>query len=220
MGLHSGRRLAMHLNDVLDLFELTDSYLIGITIDNATSNYLITYEVQSTLQASGIEWPALRNHIPCMAHVILLALGAFMSRLVVTGCTNSWGANECNQHFGENHSINIGKSQRLRNEDNAGINKVSAMSAGLAKIIEKVCISRYFESPQTDLHIAENACCIDYNDTWSSNQVYWLSKSQSTRRSTTCSGCEEMLELDTGDAWVSIPITRIHPSIASASTLQ
>jgi len=58
-------------------------------------------------------------------------------------------------------SINNGKSQRLRKDSNARINKVSAMRPGLAKIIEKVRISTYFESPEIDLHIAENASCID-----------------------------------------------------------
>jgi len=47
---------------------------------------------------------------------------------------------------------------------------VSAMRPGLAKIIEKVRISGYFESPETDFHIAENACGIDYGDTWSSKR--------------------------------------------------
>jgi hypothetical protein len=40
-----------------------------------------------------------------------------------------------------NRSIDIGKSQRLQKEGNAGINKVLAMRPGLAKIIEKVRIS-------------------------------------------------------------------------------
>jgi hypothetical protein len=101
----------------------------------------MTRELQSTLEASGIEWPALRNHIRCMVHVIQLPLGAFMSSLVVKGCTKSWEAHERNQQFGENESIDIGKSQRLRQEGNARINKVVAMRPGLAKIIEKVCIS-------------------------------------------------------------------------------
>jgi len=34
--------------------------------------------------------------------------------------------------------MDIGKSQRLRKEGNARINKVSAMKPGIAKIIEKV----------------------------------------------------------------------------------
>jgi hypothetical protein len=127
--------------DVLDRFELTDGRLLGIKTDNASSSYSMTRELQLTLEASGIEWPAFRNHIPCMAHVIQLALGAFKSSLGVKGRTKSWEAHECDQQFGENESIDIGKSQRLRKEGNDRINKVSAMRPGLAKIIEKVRIS-------------------------------------------------------------------------------
>jgi len=79
---------------VLDRFELTGGRLLGITTDNASSNYSMTRELQSTLEASGIEWPALRNHIPCMVHIIQLALGAFMSSLGVKGHTKSWEAHE------------------------------------------------------------------------------------------------------------------------------
>jgi hypothetical protein len=131
----------VHLKDVLDHFELTDGRLHGNTTDNASSNSSMTRKKQSTLVASGIEWPALRNHIPCMAHIILLALGAFMSSLGVKGRTKSWEAHERDQQFGENESTDIGKSQRLRKEGNARINKGSAMKPGLAKIIEKVHIS-------------------------------------------------------------------------------
>jgi hypothetical protein len=53
---------------------------------------------------------------------------------------------------------------------------VSAMGPGLAQIIEKVRISWYFESPETDLHVVENACCINYAYTRSPKRVYWLSK--------------------------------------------
>jgi len=126
---------------VLDRFELNDGRGLGITTDNASSIYAMTCELQSTLEGSGIEWCALRNHIPCMAHFIQMALGAFMSSLGVIGSTKSWEAHECHQQFGENESIDIGKSQRLRKEGNARINKVSAMRPGLAKIIEKVRIS-------------------------------------------------------------------------------
>jgi len=88
-----------------------------------------------------------------------------MSSVGVKGHTKSWEAHERDQQFGENVSIDIGKSQRLPKEGNARIKKVSAMRSGLAKKIEKVHISSYFERPETDLHIAENACCIDYADT-------------------------------------------------------
>jgi len=126
---------------VLDRSELTDSRLLGITTDNAFSYYSMTRELQSTLEGSVISWSALRNHIPCMAQVILLALGAFMSSLSVKGHTKSWEAHERGEEVGENESIDIGKTQRLRKEGNARINMVSAMRPGLAKIIEKVRIS-------------------------------------------------------------------------------
>ena len=126
---------------MLDRFELTDGRLLGITTDNASSNHSMTSEPQSTLEASGIEWPALTNHIPCMAHVIQLPSGAFMGSLGVKGRTKSWEPHEFDQKFEENQSIDVGKSQRLRKEGNARINKVSAMRPGLAKIIGKVRIS-------------------------------------------------------------------------------
>jgi len=180
----------------------------------------MTRELQTTLEASGIEWCALRNHIPCMAHVIELAQGGFMSSHGVKGRTKSWEAHECDQQFGANESINIGKSQKLRKEGNARIKKVSAMRPGLAKILEKVCISRYFESLETDLHIAENACCIYYADTWSSKPVHWRLKSQSPHDSTNNYGCEDKLELHTAVAWASLPIVRIHLWVAFKSKIQ
>jgi len=73
------------------------------------------------VEASGIVLPAMRDHILCVAHVIQLALGAFMSSLGVSGCTKSWEAHERDQPFGENESAVDGKSQRLRREGNAGI---------------------------------------------------------------------------------------------------
>jgi hypothetical protein len=126
---------------MLDHFALTDDRLLGVPTDNASSNYSMTHELQSTLEASGIEWGALTSHIPCVAHVIQLALGALMSSLGVKGSTKSWEAHERDQQFGKNERIDIGKSQRLRKEGNARISKVSAMRPGLAMIIENVRIS-------------------------------------------------------------------------------
>ena len=106
-----------------------------------------------------------------MAHVIEPALGAFMSSLGVKGRTKSWEEHEHDQQFGENESTDIGKSQRLRKEGNARINKVSAMKPGLAKIIDKVHISRYSENSETNYPIAANASCVDSVDPWSSKRV-------------------------------------------------
>jgi len=118
-----------------------------------------------------------------------------MSSLGVRGRTKSWEAHERDQQFAENESIDIGKSQRLQNKGNARINNVSAMKPGLAKIIEKVRISWYFESPEADLLIAENACCINYANTWLPKQVHLLSKSQSPHCGTSYCGREDTLEL-------------------------
>jgi len=126
---------------VLDRFELTDGRLLGLMTDNASSNDSMTRKPQSTLQASGIEWPALRNHIPCMVHVIQPALGAFMSSLCVKVRTKSWEAHERNPLFEENDRIDIRKSQRLRKNGNTRMKRVSAMRPGLATINENVCIS-------------------------------------------------------------------------------
>jgi len=193
---------------------------VGIMTDNASSNYSISRELQSTLQAAGIVWPALRNHIPCMAHIIQLTLGASMSCLGVTGRSKSWKAHEHDQQFGENESIDVGISQRLRREGYARINKVSAMRPGLTKIIEKAHFSRYFQSPEIDFHIAENASRIDYADTWSSKWVHWLSKSQSPHRGATYYGCKDTLELNTAVNWASLPITRTHSWVTPNSKSQ
>jgi hypothetical protein len=155
-----------------DRSELTNRGLLGIPTNNASPNHLMMCQLPSTLEASGIEWPVLRNHTPCMVYIIKLALGAFMSSLGVKGRTKSWEAHEHDQQYGENDSIDIPKSQTLRNEGNARIHKVLATRRGLAKIIETVHISTYYESPETDLQIAVNASCIDYTDTWSSKCVY------------------------------------------------
>ena len=84
-GQHTGATLAIHLKDMLDHFELTNGRLLAIVTDNASSNYSMTREFQSTLEASAIKWPAPRNHMPFMAHLIQLALGAFMRSLGVNG---------------------------------------------------------------------------------------------------------------------------------------
>jgi len=89
------------------------------------------------------------------------------------------------------------------------------MRPGLAKIIQKVRISWYFESPEADLHKAENSCCINYANTWSPKRVHWLSKSESPHCSTSDYGCEDTLELYSGVAWECLPLTGILPWVAS-----
>jgi hypothetical protein len=72
-----------------------------------------------------------------MVHVIQLASGAFMTSLGVKGHTKSWKFQQRNQQCLENETTDIGKTQILRKEGNARINKLTAMKRGLAKIIQK-----------------------------------------------------------------------------------
>lgn len=71
---------------------------------------------------------------------------------------------DCDQQFVKDCSLDIGKSQRLRNEGNGRIHNVPARSSGLAKTIENVRISRHFEIRKADLPNIVNACSIDYAD--------------------------------------------------------
>jgi len=116
---HTEASLAMHLNHVLDRVQFTDSHLLDIITDNASAYYSGTHKLQSTLEESRIEWPASRNQISWMPHVIRQALTAFMSILVVKGRNKFWKAPTHNKQFAENESIAIGKSQRLQKEGNA-----------------------------------------------------------------------------------------------------
>jgi hypothetical protein len=79
----------------------------------------MTCELQSALEAAGIEWPALRNHKPFMAHIIQLVLSALKNTLGVKGRDKSYEVHECNQQFGETEPIDLEKSHRLRKEGNA-----------------------------------------------------------------------------------------------------
>jgi len=143
-----------------------------------------------------------------------------MRSLSAKGCTKSWKAHEHNQQFRENQSIDIGKSQRLRQEGNVRINKVSAKRPGLAKITEKERSSRHFESPDCDLHAAANACWIDCADTWLWKWVNSLTTCQFMNCSTTYCGCRYMVEFHIQVAWASLPVTRIHPWLAPESKMQ
>jgi hypothetical protein len=59
-----GSNTSRTFRDMLDRFDPTNGYLLGITTDYSFFNSSMTRELQSTLEASGIEWPALRNYIP------------------------------------------------------------------------------------------------------------------------------------------------------------
>jgi len=67
--------------------------------------------------------------------------------------------------------------------------------------------------------MAENACCIEYADTWSSKRVHWLSKCQSPHHSTTNYGCKDTMELEARVGCAGQLITRIFPRVAPKSNI-
>jgi len=168
-------------------------------------------------ESSGLHW-GTTYHAWCMSYWWLQVDSSAVWLQKATSCRGKPMSRIST--FGENQSIDVGNSQRLPKEDNARINRVLATRPGFVKLIEKVRISRYFESAETDLHIADDACCIDYADTWSSKRVHSLSKSQSLDHSTTYYWCEETLKLDIGVSWASLRIMRIHPWVALQLKLQ
>jgi len=174
----------------------------------------MTQELLSTLEATRIECPPLRHYMPGIMYVIQIALGGFVICLSVTDRTMSWEAHEHDQQFGENETTDIGKCQRLQKERNARMNKGLAMRPGVSKVILKVQISRYFDSPETDLEMAANACCVDVSDTWSSKLVHWAWTTTSQKCTTTYDRCEHIPEFHCGVTLTNLPIVTFHPKVA------
>ena len=116
----------------MDRFGLTDGRVLGITTDNASSNYAMVKELQRSLKAMEVDWSAAQNHIPCMAHVIQLALAAFMKSLGIQGRNRSWedGVRDAltEEQGGKKKmgGCRIAKIEILKAEFNKIIEKVSA----------------------------------------------------------------------------------------------
>ena len=131
--MHTGLNLSQHLSAVIARFGLHNGRVLGITTDNATSNYAMARELQKSLKTMEVEWSAAQNHIPCMAHVIQLALSAFMQSLGVKGRSKSWeeGVRDTLTEDGKGRKGKVGCGR---------IKKIMEMPAGFSKIIEKVCL--------------------------------------------------------------------------------
>jgi len=81
-GSHTGANMAGIINDVLARYGIQDS-ILGFTTDSASNNRTLTEALNNTWSLLSVEWCQLENHIPCMAHVVQLILGAFISSITV-----------------------------------------------------------------------------------------------------------------------------------------
>ena len=131
-GSHDGFNLAAHLQAVLARFGLDTRFLLGVTTDNASSNYSMTGCLQKLLENSAVEWNALQNHMPCMTHIIQLTLGAFMDSLGVKGRGKAWGETERDKI-----GLDAGM-RRGRKIGGARVERVEQLEGGFNKIVEKV----------------------------------------------------------------------------------
>lgn len=131
IGEHTGIRLAQQLRTVMARYGLDNGQVLGITTDNASSNYTMLKELQRCLKTMEVEWSAAQNHIPCMAHIIQLSLSAFMGSLGVKGRNKSW-------EEGVRDEISEDKRTKNSKVGTTRVRTIVSMRAGFNKIIEKV----------------------------------------------------------------------------------
>jgi len=102
MGQHTRGRLALHLKYVVDHFKLTYGCLLSSIMNNAASNFPKPCELQSTLEALGITWPILRNHISRMAQVIQRVLPKVQNLRIGSVSGSDPELNCCNGYYHTN----------------------------------------------------------------------------------------------------------------------
>jgi len=74
--------MARIINDVLARYGIQDR-ILSFTIDSTSNNRTLTEALNNAWSLLSVEWCQLENHIPCMAHVVQLILGGFMSSIKV-----------------------------------------------------------------------------------------------------------------------------------------
>ena len=81
-GSHTGANMAGIINDVLARYGIQDR-ILGFITDRASNNRTLTEALNNAWSLLSVEWCQLENHIPCMAHIVQLIHGAFMSSIKV-----------------------------------------------------------------------------------------------------------------------------------------
>jgi hypothetical protein len=76
-GEHSGVNLATKLMGILEDFNITNK-INCITSDSASNNNRMVKELEHMFKDRNIIWPAAERHIPCITHIINIAVQEFM----------------------------------------------------------------------------------------------------------------------------------------------
>ena len=88
-GSHTGPHLAKYVEGVIEKFEIGEKILC-ITSDGASNNKMMMISLAESLNRKyGIEMDPDDHRIPCLAHIINLAVGAFLENLKVVEEENS-----------------------------------------------------------------------------------------------------------------------------------
>jgi len=81
-GSHTRAKMAGIINDVLARYGIPDR-ILGFTRDSASNNRTLTEALNNAWSLQSLEWCQLENPIPCLAHVVQLILGAFVTSIKV-----------------------------------------------------------------------------------------------------------------------------------------
>ena len=115
-GLHTGENMASMVRKCLQEYNV-DKLLFAVTTDNAGNNYTLSKHLQDQIsQTKEYFWDREVMHIPCLAHVVQLAVKAFLDGIKASA---------------ENDEV-------VRQFNNAEINKVIRMEGGFNKTLSKV----------------------------------------------------------------------------------
>ena len=79
-GKHSGKSLAGTTASILRQYKI-QKQLFAVTADNARNNGTLRRELENELARENITWDSESGHIPCLPHVIQLAVQAFLKTL-------------------------------------------------------------------------------------------------------------------------------------------
>jgi len=82
-GSHTGTNMAGKIYGVLNKYGIKNR-ILSFTMDSVSNNNkTLTKPLNNVWSSLSVEWNQLENHIPCMAYIVQLILGTFMSSIKV-----------------------------------------------------------------------------------------------------------------------------------------
>jgi len=122
--IHSGLNLAKHVHRILHDFNF-HTKLFCITTDSASNNVKMMKELTKLLRKDGVTWSGLAHHIRCLAHVINLAVKAFLSNLKATPMSEEqqWLSSDDPQELDGGQESDIEEDEDMYGNDQENIDE-------------------------------------------------------------------------------------------------